>query len=303
MQFGSLITAMITPFKEEDRSKIDFESVEKITEHLINTGSDSIVISGTTGESPTLSHEEEEELFKRVKSVVDSSRIKVPLIFGAGSNSTSTAIKSSKKAEDLGANGLLIVSPYYNKPNREGLKKHYSEIAKNTHLPIILYNVPGRCVVSLDADSILDLAENFSNVIALKEASNNLDLVSKVRSRLSKKDFSIYSGDDSLSLPMLAIGADGVISVASHLVGKDIQAMIAKFQSGQVNEAREIHLKLFPLFEALFVEPNPTCIKEALSLMSFCSSELRLPLVNLESNQRHRLKRIVCETLDIRLPD
>lgn len=297
MLFGSLITAMVTPFKEEDSSKIDFEAVERITEHLINTGSDSIIVSGTTGESPTLSHKEEAELFKKVKSVVENSKLKVPLIFGAGSNSTSTAIESSRTAEELGANGLLIVTPYYNKPNSKGLKEHYRKIAQNTKLPIILYNVPGRCVVSLNAESVYELNREFPNIVALKEASNNLDRVSKIRSWLKKEEFSIYSGDDSLTLPMLSIGADGVISVASHLVGNLILKMISFYKTGKAVEAQEIHNKLFPLFEALFIEPNPTCIKEALCIIGLSSSKLRLPLVALEDDQKTQLKKIISEII------
>lgn len=292
-RFGPVITAMATPFKKNSKHEIDFEATERLVEHLINNGSDSLIVSGTTGESPTLTHDEEIELLNCVKNKIKSLGKNTPVIFGAGSNSTQTAIKMSKLAQENGADGLLIVTPYYNKPNQKGLKQHFSMIAKSTKLPIILYNVPGRCVIGLQAETIIELANEHSNIVSLKEASNNIDLISKLRSKLKAKDFSIYSGDDSLTLAMLATGADGVISVASHLVGKEMQEMIKNFKSGNNDKAKEIHLKLFPLFDGLFVEPNPTCLKEALDIVGICSSELREPLVPLSSEQRKKLEEIV----------
>lgn len=295
--FGSLITAMITPFKQEDPYQIDFAAVERIVEHLIRTGTDSIIVSGTTGESPTLSHQEEQDLFRLVRNKANSidSAIgtKTKILFGAGSNSTQTAIESSKRAEELGADGLLIVTPYYNKPNQKGIKKHYSLIAQNTSLPIILYNIPGRSVINMGAEVIIELASEYPNIVGLKEASNNLDQVSRIRQVLANPPFWIYSGDDSLTLPMMSIGANGVISVASHLVGKEIKEMINLFLKNNLFEAEKLHRKLFPLFEALFKEPNPTCIKAALGIMGLCSPVLRPPLVELDDSQRKSLKTVL----------
>lgn len=292
-KFGSVITAMATPFKEGARLELDFKATEKLVEHLVNNGSDSLIISGTTGESPTLSHEEEVELLQAVKKKLKELGKNIPIIFGAGSNSTQTAIKMSKLAEANAADALLIVTPYYNKPNQKGMKEHFGLIAKSTKLPIILYNVPGRSVVGLKAETIIELAKEHKNIIALKEASNNIDLISEIRQELNQEEFAIYSGDDSLTLAMLATGADGVISVASHLVGNQMQEMIKAFKSGNNERAIKIHLKLFPLFSALFVEPNPTCIKAALEIIGLCSSELREPLVALNAEQKSNLEKIV----------
>ena len=292
-RFGPVITAMATPFMQGDKHKLDLKATEKLVEHLVKNGSDALIISGTTGESPTLTHEEEVEILACVKNKLKALGKNTPIIFGAGSNSTQTAIKMSKLAEDNGADALLIVTPYYNKPNQKGMKEHFSLIAKSTKLPIILYNVPGRCVVGLNAETIIELANEHSNIVSLKEASNNIDIISKIRGSLSPEKFSIYSGDDSLTLAMLATGADGVISVASHFVGNHMQEMIKEFKNGNNKRALELHLKLFPLFDSLFTEPNPTCVKEALNMIGLCSAELREPLVALSPEQRTNLEKIV----------
>jgi 4-hydroxy-tetrahydrodipicolinate synthase len=298
--FGTILTAMITPFKEDNPSQIDYPATEKLIKHLINNGTDSLVITGTTGESPTLTHEEEIELLKFTREVLKKQNSKCRIIFGAGSNCTQTAIKMSKLGEEHGADALLIVTPYYNKPNQKGLIEHFSLIAKSTKLPIILYNVPGRTNISLQYSSIVTLVETLPNIYGLKEASTNIDLISKLRTRFTNKEFKIYSGDDSLTLSMLAVGADGVISVASHLVGNEMKAMVTEFQKAKLEEAKKIHLKLFPLFEALFTEPNPTCIKEALLILGFSSNRLRAPLVNLDSNQKESLKKVIEATTKIK---
>lgn len=293
MQFGSLITAMATPFKQDNVQEIDFVAVDKLVEHLVKTGSDSIIISGTTGESPTLTHEEEHELFQAARAKIDSLGADVKLIFGAGSNSTQTVINTAKKAEELGADGLLMVTPYYNKPSQAGLKAHFSSIAQATKLPIILYNVPSRCVIALEPESVVELARAHSNIVALKEASNNIDLVTAVRTELSSDEFAIYSGDDSLTLPMMAVGADGVISVASHIVGEDMKEMMSSFIQGELQKAQKINKRLFPLFSALFAEPNPTCIKAALGIMNIGSAVVREPLVQLDAEQTTKLQSLI----------
>lgn len=291
-RFGSLITAMVTPFKKGDSSQLDLAATEVLVEHLVKNGSDSIVVSGTTGESPTLTHEEEVELFKLVQYTVKRLQSNARLIFGAGSNSTATAIKMSQAAEELGADGLLIVTPYYNKPNQRGLYQHYSSIAKSTKLPIILYNVPGRCVISLQTKTTIALAREFTNIVGIKEASTNLDSITELRLALGR-DFGIYSGDDSLTLPMMSVGADGVISVASHLVGQEMAEMIRLFRAGHNQEALAIHQKLYPLFNYLFIEPNPTCIKAALGIIGICDSSLREPLSSLGDLELTELKKIL----------
>lgn len=285
--FGQILTAMVTPFKSD--LSLDLEATERLVNHLIKTGTDTIVIAGTTGESPTLSHEEERELCKFVQKTV-SSRVKI--ILGAGSNSTQTAVQSTREAEKLGVDGILSVVPYYNKPSQAGLIEHFSHIAKATSLPIILYNIPGRTGINMEPQTAAYLAKNHNNIIGYKDATGNLENTSQVI-QLSPKDFIVYSGDDSLTLPMLSIGAMGVISVASHLAGNEIKEMINSYFSGKIDPAKEIHHKLLPLFKALFKAPNPTCIKAALELKGLCKSELRLPLVKLNEKELNELKEVL----------
>jgi 4-hydroxy-tetrahydrodipicolinate synthase len=297
MKKHELITAMITPFKESDAYAIDFDATKKIILHLASTGSDCILVAGTSGECPTLSHEEEIELLQFTKKVLKENNASTKVMFGAGSNNTATAVKMSALAQMNGADSILSVCPYYNKPNQEGLKEHFSQIAQACDLPIYLYNVPSRTNISINAETIFYLAENFANIKGLKEASTNFDLITEIRTKLSAQEFSIYSGDDSLTLPMLNIGANGVISVASHLVGTEIKEMMIYFNNYQIAEAQKIHNKLFPLFTALFTEPNPTCIKEALGIMNMCSNKLRAPLVNLSLEQKEDLKKVLQNTI------
>ncbi|MBC8120358.1 MAG: 4-hydroxy-tetrahydrodipicolinate synthase [Gemmatimonadaceae bacterium] len=272
MSFGTVLTAMVTPFDRE--GKVNYALAEKLADHLINNGTDTLVLAGTTGESPTLSWDEEYELFCTVRSAV-AGRGKV--VAGTGSNSTEEAVVATQKAAKLGLDGSLQVCPYYNKPPQEGLYRHFRAIAEVADLPLLLYNIPGRTGVSLAPETVARLAE-LSNVVAIKEASGSMDQVSAIRA-LTSPDFHVYSGDDSLTLPMLALGADGVVSVASHLVGKPLQEMIHAFKSGQTEQARQIHLQLFPLFRALFWETNPIALKAALELLGWDINYLRLPLV------------------------
>lgn len=303
--FGSLITAMITPFAANCKgdeallgdAPIDFAATEKLINHLIETGTDSIVVSGTTGENPTLTHDEEQELFKFVKNKANAIDPNVKILFGTGSNCTRTVLESNREAEALGADGVLIVTPYYNKPNQKGLLAHFNRIASNTSLPIVLYNIPGRCVINMNADTICELIDANPNIVGLKEASNNLDQISEIRQKFDHNRFKIYSGDDSLTLGMMAVGADGVISVASHLAGKQMKDMIDYFVSGKAAEAEAIHKQLFPLFVELFKEPNPTCVKAALEMLGICSSALRQPLVELTAEQKQELKAVMDKAL------
>jgi len=270
--FGRVLTAMVTPFQAD--GSVDYAVAEALAAHLVNHGTDSLVVCGTTGESPTLSWNEEYELFKVVQQATAG---KAKIIAGTGSNSTQEAIAATQKADKLGLDGSLQVVPYYNKPPQAGLYRHFRAIAEATpDLPVILYNIPGRTGQNLLPETIARLAE-ISNIVAVKEASGNLDQVSQIR-RLTPLEFSIYSGDDSLTLPMLAVGGQGVISVASHLVGDLLQQMIQAFADGQTQTAAQIHIQLFPLFKVLFATTNPIPVKAALRLQGWQVGTTRLPL-------------------------
>lgn len=271
VNFGRVLTAMITPFTSD--GEVDYGVTEKLAAHLADTGTDTIVVCGTTGESPTLSWDEEFELFQVVQKAVAG---KAKVMAGTGSNSTSEAITATQKAARIGIDGSLQVVPYYNKPPQSGLYQHFSAIAHAADLPIMLYNVPGRTSQNLQPETVARLSQ-VPNIVAIKEASGNLDQVTQIRS-LTPPEFEIYSGDDSLTLPMLAIGAKGVVSVASHLVGTEIQQMIRFFEAGQAQSATQIHIKLFPLFKALFATTNPIPVKTALRLQGWPVETLRPPL-------------------------
>lgn len=270
--FGRVLTAMITPFDQS--GAVDYESARQLASHLISHGTDTIVVCGTTGESPTLSWSEEYGLFQAVKAAIKG---RGKLVAGTGSNSTREAITATQKAAELGVDGTLQVVPYYNKPPQAGLHAHFSAIASAVpDMPIMLYNVPGRTGRNLEPSTVAALAE-VSNIVAIKEASGDLDQVSELR-RLTSSSFDIYSGDDSLTLPMLSVGAAGVVSVASHLVGDLLQQMIQAYESGQVVQSREIHLRLLPLCKALFSTTNPIMVKAALQLQGWSVGTCRLPL-------------------------
>ncbi|MGN0004768.1 MAG: 4-hydroxy-tetrahydrodipicolinate synthase [Candidatus Gastranaerophilaceae bacterium] len=277
---GEIITAMVTPFNEN--FEVDYVSLEKLVNHLIATGTDAILVAGTTGECPTLTHEEEWDVLKFVLKTVNG-RVKV--IMGTGSNSTETAVMTAKKAEELGADAILTVVPYYNKPNQRGMKAHFSAVAEAVKLPIILYNIPGRTGVNMLPATIAELAEKYSNIVAVKQSNGDLDLISEMKS-ICPKDFIIYSGDDSLTLPMMSLGAYGVISVASHVVGLEMKEMISAFKNGNNTLALEKHIKLFPIFKKLFMCPSPSPVKDMLSRMGIIKNVLRLPLVNMTDEEK-----------------
>lgn len=280
---GEIITAMVTPFNDD--LSIDYPSLEKLVNHLIDTGSDAILVAGTTGETPTLTHEEEYEMFYFVKKVVNG---RVKLIIGAGSNSTETAVNSSKKAKDLGADAILSVVPYYNKPSQKGMYEHFTAVAKAVDLPVILYNIPGRTGVNMQPATIAKLANENKNIVAVKQSNSDLDLISDIKS-MTPEDFAIYSGDDSLTIPMMSLGAHGVISVASHLVGQDMKKMISAFKNGKNEEALKIHLKLYSLFKKLFMAPNPVPVKSALNYCGIIKEYVRKPLVCLDDEEKQQL--------------
>lgn len=289
---GEVITAMVTPFNE--KREIDFSAVEKLAKHLADTSSDAILVAGTTGESPTLTHEEEYELLYAVKGVVSGS---AKVIMGAGSNCTKTAVASSKKAVEIGADAILSVVPYYNKPNQQGMIEHFSEIAKNVDIPIILYNIPGRTGVNMQPATVAFLAKEYPNIVGLKQSFPDMDVITELKS-VCPDDFAIYCGDDSLTLPMLSLGAHGVISVASHVVGDELKSLIHNFKSGQVKAARNMHQKLYPLFKKLFMAPNPVPVKAVLSKLKMIENYVRRPLVELNEMERAELFDVLNEVLE-----
>lgn len=280
---GEVITAMVTPFNKN--REVDYTQVETLAKYLVKNGSDAILVAGTTGESPTLTHEEELELLSTVKSAVAG---KAKVVMGAGSNSTETAVKMTKKAEKEGADAILTVVPYYNKPSQAGMIAHFSAIAESTKLPIILYNIPGRTGVNMEVATITELANRYQNVVALKQSFGDMDVISELKIACPE-DFMIYSGDDSLTLPMMSLGADGVISVASHIFGNEIKVMIHNFKTGNVSVAKNMQLKLYPVFKKLFMAPNPVPVKAALAKMGLVNEFVRRPLVELTDAQKAEL--------------
>jgi 4-hydroxy-tetrahydrodipicolinate synthase len=289
VDFGTILTAMVTPFKED--GSVNYDLAAKLAEHLVNNGTDTLVVCGTTGESPTLSWEEEYQLFGVILQAVTG---KAKVMAGCGSNSTKEAIAATQKAAKIGVDGCLQVVPYYNKPPQAGLYQHFAAIAQaSPEVPVLLYNVPGRTGQNLQPQTVARLAE-IDNIIGIKEASGNLDQVSELR-RLTHPEFQIYSGDDSLTLPSLAVGAKGVVSVASHLAGLLMKQMIEAYTSGQVQQATAIHLRLLPLFKALFITTNPIPVKIALKLQGWQVGSTRLPLCEEESEFSQQLEIILKE--------
>lgn len=287
IDFGRVITAMITPFDGD--GGINYAVAEKLAAYLVENGSDSIVVCGTTGESPTLTREEEYQLFKVVKSAVSG---KAKIIGGTGSNSTREAIEATKEGVKLGLDGSLQVVPYYNKPPQSGLYAHFEAIAKSApDLPILLYNIPGRTSQDLLPETVAKLAE-IPSIVGIKEASGILDRATQIRS-ITPKEFTIYSGDDSLTLPLLSVGATGIISVASHLVGDRIQEMIQAFVAGNNQLATQIHVELFPLFKVLFCTTNPIPVKAALNIQGWDVGMPRLPLTEMPSDLQKNLELVM----------
>lgn len=286
MNFGNVLTAMVTPFNQE--GNIDYQQVTNLVEHLLRNGTEGLVVAGTTGESPTLSSAEKVELFTHVVKVVNK---RVPVIAGTGSNNTAGSIALTKQAEASGVDAIMLVTPYYNKPSQKGLYQHFLQIAKSTNLPIMLYNIPGRSVVKMSAETIIKLSQ-VENIVSVKEASGDLDQVSTLIQNTST-EFSVYSGDDGLTLPMLSIGALGVVSVASHIIGTDLEHMVKGFKQGKVKEAATIHRKLLPIMNGLFTYPSPTPVKYALHQQGLDCGDVRLPLVSLSKDEQIEIDKIV----------
>ncbi|WP_103106002.1 4-hydroxy-tetrahydrodipicolinate synthase [Brevibacillus reuszeri] len=278
-RFGRLVTAMVTPF--DDQLQIDYDKTERLIDHLVATGSEGIVISGTTGESPTLSGAEKLALFKHV---VSYAKGKCHIIAGTGSNDTASSIEFSKAAQETGVDAIMVVAPYYSRPSQEGLYAHFKGIAASTDLPVMLYNVPGRSAVNITAQTTLRLAE-LPNVVCVKEASGNLSQMAQII-EYAPEGFELYSGDDSLTLPALAIGGVGIVSVASHVVGRDMTEMIHSFLAGNHAAAASLHRKLMPVFEGLFAYPSPGPTKVALQKLGIETGGVRLPLVELNDEEK-----------------
>ncbi|MBF0708469.1 4-hydroxy-tetrahydrodipicolinate synthase [Alkalihalobacillus hwajinpoensis] len=282
MNFGKVLTAMVTPF--DRKGYVDFAKTEQLINYLINNGTEGLVVAGTTGESPTLSSEEKVALFKHSVKIADG---RVPIIAGTGSNNTHASIELTKKAEAAGVDAIMIVAPYYSKPGQKGLYEHFKAIAESTKLPVMIYNIPGRSVVNMTADTIVELSK-ISNIVSVKEASGDLDQITDIITR-TEESFSVYSGDDGLTLPILSIGGDGVISVASHVLGNEMQQMISAYQSGEVKEAAAIHQKILPIMNELFKAPSPSPVKTALQLKGMDVGSVRLPMIPLTAEERSSL--------------
>ena len=283
MNFGQIVTAMVTPFDEN--GEIDFQATRNLIDHLIANGSDGLVVAGTTGESPTLSNEEKVQLFKFTVEVVNG---RVPVIAGTGSNNTRESIELTMRAEDVGVDGIMLVTPYYNKPCQEGMYQHFKTIAAATSLPIMLYNIPGRSVVNMSVETVVRLS-HIPNIVAIKEASGDLEAMAEIIERTSQ-GFSLYSGDDALTIPVLSIGGTGVVSVSAHVLGNEMQTMIRNFKIGNIQEAASEHRQLLPKMKALFAAPNPSPVKAALNLKGVHVGGVRLPMIPLNEEQLCSLK-------------
>lgn len=282
MIHGSLV-AIVTPFKN---GKIDEDALTELIEFQIENGTHGIVPCGTTGESPTLSHEEHEYVIELTVKTVNR---RVPVIAGTGSNSTKEAIRLTRFAKEIGADGALVVVPYYNKPTQEGLYQHFKQIASQVEIPIILYNIPGRSVVNMAPETVARLARDFKNIVGVKEATGSVPQASKVI-QLCGPDFIVLSGEDALNFPLMAIGARGFITVTANIAPRDVADLYNHFSSGDFEKARELHYKLQSLNEALFIETNPIPIKAALSIMDKIKYEYRLPLTEMTDAHFEELK-------------
>lgn len=283
MIYGSIV-AIVTPFTD---GTIDYGKLEELIEFHIDSGTHGIVPVGTTGESPTLSHAEHQEV---IKFTVETVRERIPVVAGTGSNSTEEALRLTKFAEDVGADAALVVTPYYNKPTQEGIYRHFRAVADKTSLPLILYNVPGRTVVNIEPETMERLFCDCENIIGIKEASGSLEQASRIIF-LCGEDLILLSGDDAVNYPLLTVGARGFISVTANIAPADVSEMYNSFARGEFERAKELHYRLFPLNNVLFVESNPIPVKAALAVMGRISPEIRAPLYELSGENLERLKR------------
>jgi 4-hydroxy-tetrahydrodipicolinate synthase len=280
--WGRVFTAIVTPF--DSRLQVDVPGVRRLIDYLLDNGTEGLVVCGTTGESPTLSHEEKLAMFRLA---IEAARGRAPIIAGTGTNSTADSVALSREAAALGAQGLLLVAPYYNKPSQEGLYRHFRTIAEAVGIPVMPYNVPPRTSVNIEASTILRLARDVPNIVGVKEASGNLPQISEIVAG-APPGFRVYSGEDAVVLPMLGIGCHGVVSVTSHVVGADMKRMHDAFFAGRLDEAARLHAKMLPIVRACFqsTTPSPVPVKAALNMLGISVGGLRLPLV--EANEKER---------------
>jgi 4-hydroxy-tetrahydrodipicolinate synthase len=283
LHFTGTYTAIVTPFKDD---QIDEGAFEKLVKAQVKGGVDGIVPVGTTGESPTLDYEEH---IRVVELAVKFAAGKIKVLAGTGANSTKEAIYLTKAAEDAGADGSLQVAPYYNKPTQEGLFRHFHAIARATKLPLMLYSIPGRCGVEIAVETVNRLAHDVVSIVGIKEAGGNADRVSQLRAALGPR-FTIMSGDDALTLPFMAVGAHGVISVASNIIPREVSQMVKAFSIGQFEAALKLHQRFYPIYKDLFIETNPVPVKAALAMMGLIEEEYRLPLVPMAAKNREVLR-------------
>ncbi|MEI6870327.1 MAG: 4-hydroxy-tetrahydrodipicolinate synthase [Actinomycetota bacterium] len=281
--FGRLLTAMVTPFDKD--GAIDWAGVEKLAQHLVDTGHDGIAVNGTTGEAPTTKSSEKLEIIKVVKKVVGS---KIQVLSGAGDNETSYTVEQAKRSQDAGADGLLVVTPYYNKPPQAGIEAHFRAVAAVTDLPIMMYDIPGRTGVEIESDTIVKLFETVENIVALKDAKGNIAATSWV---IKRTGIPVYSGDDILNLPFLSVGAVGFVSVCGHTVGLQLKAMLDAWFAGNSAKALEIHQQLLPVFTGTFRTQGAILTKAAMSLMGLPGGTTRLPLVDATKEQIEQLRK------------
>lgn len=286
MHFGHVLTAMITPF--DANNHVDFNTMTTLIEHLIRNGTEGLVITGTTGESATLSSEEREEIYEHVVNVVNK---RVPVLAGTGTNDTKSSIIQTKIASKFGVDGIMLVSPYYNRPNQAGLYEHFNTIANSTDLPIMLYNIPGRTSVYIEPETIIELSK-IENIVSVKESNGNLDHITTIIAN-TPSEFTVYSGDDSMTLPIMAVGGTGVVSVASHIIGIELNKMVKSFIAGNISEAGQLHRELLPIMNALFMSPSPAPVKAALKLKGLDVGSVRLPLVDLTKEEQKMLKQLI----------
>jgi 4-hydroxy-tetrahydrodipicolinate synthase len=286
--FKGSIVALVTPFTDHG---VDEWKLAELVEYQIKNGTKGIVPCGTTGESPTLTHEEHDKV---IEIAVDAARKRVPVIAGTGSNSTSEAIRLTRHAEESGADAALVVTPYYNKPTQKGLYLHFKAVADSVKIPIILYNIEGRCSRNIETPTVKALAKDCKNIVGVKEASGNLDQAKAVKEACGKK-FDLLSGDDALTIPMMKLGGTGVISVLANIMPKEVSDVVNLMLKGKVKEAEAKQEKLLPIIKAMFLETNPAPVKTACGLMGLCSPKLRLPMCELEPENLKKLKKVLAD--------
>lgn len=290
MDFGRILTAMVTPFNED--GNVDQQRIKTLVDHLMGHGTEGLVITGTTGESPTLTFQEKITVYETVVKHVNG---KIPILAGTGTNNTYESIELTKAAEQIGVDGIMLVVPYYNKPSQRGLYEHFKQIAMATHLPVMLYNIPGRSAINMDVATIIELSK-IDNIVSLKDATGNLQTMTEIIAK-TPDSFTVYSGDDQLTLPSLAIGGHGIVSVSSHIIGGQMQQMIEHYLSGEVQKAAQIHQQLVPIMNTLFAHPSPAPVKAALNMQKVPVGQVRLPLVNLTGEEKQQLYEIISHQL------